>query len=317
MATAGLRTLDDSRVARRRSLRVDQPRKPPVALRPLHRIWRRTIDGIQVMPVALPVRQLTPGLTGLVACQISDLHVDREEDLRRLEHAVRIINAQSPELVFLTGDYFSGGDTMRRYLGEFSRTIAQLSPLHGVFAILGNHDHWASAAMISDALKASGARVLANEHQRLLVRGEPLTIVGIDDLWSRRAEPARAFSGLKPEDCTIVLAHNPDTAPYLRSFAPGVMLSGHTHGGVVRIPYYGSLIRSILQIGQQYSAGLNRYNEFYIYTNRGLGTFWLRIRINCRPEVSRFTLIPCAAERENADVAPRRSRPRRRRRATS
>jgi hypothetical protein len=70
------------------------------------------------------------------------------------------------------------------------------------------------------------------------------------------------------------------------------MLSGHTHGGVVRIPFYGSPLKSILRIGKQFYSGLNRYEDFYIYTNRGLGTFWLRIRINCPPEVSRFTLTP-------------------------
>src|ERR1700758_444824 len=107
MGTASLRTLDNVRTVRGSPPLTEKPRKPPVPLRPLHRIWRRTIDGIQVVPVALPVRSLSSGLTGLVACQISDLHVDREEDLLRLEQAVRIINAQKPDFVFLTGDYFS------------------------------------------------------------------------------------------------------------------------------------------------------------------------------------------------------------------
>ena len=133
---------------------------------------------------------------------------------------------------------------------------------------------------IAEALRKAGARVLANENHPLRIRGERLCVVGIDDLWSRRAEPSRAFRGLEDQDCTIVLAHNPDTALYTRHLEPGVMLSGHTHGGVVRIPFYGSPIKSILRIGKRFYAGLNRYGEFYIYTNRGLGTFWLRIRIN-------------------------------------
>ena len=129
----------------------------------------------------------------------------------------------------------------------------------------------------------------------------------------RRAEPSRAFQGISPDDCTIVLAHNPDTALYTHHLSPGVMLSGHTHGGVVRIPYYGSLIRSILRIGKDYYAGLNRYGDFYIYTNRGLGTFWMRIRINCRPEISRFRLmaLPDSVHREVPTPRPiRRRRPR-------
>src|SRR5216683_3751558 len=283
--------------------------KPPLALRPLHRMWRRTIDDIQVSEVELPVRDLPTGLRGLVACQISDFHVDRDEDLERLALAVETINQQHPDLVFLTGDYFSGPDTMNRYLGAFRDALKNLKPKSGVIAILGNHDHWSSADRISEALRRAGADVLANESRRLTLRNENLVVVGIDDLWSRRAEPARAFADVKSTDCTIVLAHNPDTALYARHLKPGVMLSGHTHGGVVRIPFYGSPLKSILRIGKQFYSGLNRYEDFYIYTNRGLGTFWLRIRINCPPEVSRFTLTPFVDDAAAEIPAPKKLRP--------
>jgi predicted MPP superfamily phosphohydrolase len=273
-------------------------------------MWRRTIDEIEVVRVELPVRRLQPGLNGIVACQISDFHLDRDEDVARLEQAVKVINRQRPEFVFLTGDYFSGPATMRYYIEPFRRALSELNPAAGLFAIPGNHDHWSSISVISAALEAAGARVLANEHHRVQVRGEKLAIVGIDDLWSRRAEPARAFRSLSRDQCTIVLAHNPDTALYTRHLEPGVMLCGHTHGGVVRIPFYGSVINSILRIGKQYYAGLNRYGEFYIYTNRGLGTFWLRIRINCRPEISRFRLNALGAEETPQE--PPRPRPYRR-----
>jgi predicted MPP superfamily phosphohydrolase len=282
--------------------------KPPFALRPLHRMWRRTIDDILVSEISLPVRGLPEAMTGLVACQISDFHVDRDEDLERLGAAVETINRQHPDFVFLTGDYFSGPDTMHRYLGAFSDALKYLSPKIGVYAILGNHDHWSSAERITVALKRAGADVLANESRRLAIRGEKIVVVGIDDLWSRRAEPARAFADVKTGDCSIVLAHNPDTALYARHLKPGVMLSGHTHGGVVRIPYYGSPLKSILRIGKQFYSGLNRYEDFYIYTNRGLGTFWVRIRINCPPEVSRFTLAALSDQVEVESPAPKKLR---------
>ncbi|MGO9451986.1 MAG: metallophosphoesterase [Candidatus Binataceae bacterium] len=266
--------------------------RPPLALRPLHRMWRKTIDEIDVTRVDLPVRGLTETHRSTVACQISDFHVDRDEDLARLHLAVEAINREHPDLVFLTGDYFSGPDTMHYYVDAFRDALRRLKPKTGLFAILGNHDHWSSSDRITDALRAAGADVLLNENRRVRLHDGELVVVGIDDLWSRRAEPARAFAHVRPEDTTIVLAHNPDTALYARHLRPGVMLSGHTHGGVVRIPYYGSPLKSILKIGKQFYSGLNRYEDFYIYTNRGLGTFWLRIRINCRPEVSRFSLIP-------------------------
>jgi predicted MPP superfamily phosphohydrolase len=279
-----------SQVAREQPRPARRP-KPPIALRPLHRIWRRTLDEIDVARIRLPVRGLPAALEGMVACQLSDLHVDRDEDLERLVLAVGAVNAQRPDLVFLTGDYFTGPETMRRYLAGFREAISALKPRLGVFAVAGNHDHWSSVERITGALEQAGVRVLANESHRLHVRGQSLVVVGIDDLWSRRAEPSRAFAQVRPDECTMVLAHNPDTALYARHLKPGVMLSGHTHGGVVRLPFYGSPLK-LLRIGKQFYAGLNRYRDFYIYTNRGLGTYWLRIRINCRPEVSRFHLTP-------------------------
>ncbi|HJU09595.1 MAG TPA: metallophosphoesterase [Candidatus Binataceae bacterium] len=313
MKTAGLRVVEGPTEHSPRRKRHGRNR-PPMPLRPLHRMWRRTIDEIEIVRVDLPVRHLNPALSGIVACQISDFHLDRDEDVARLEQAVKAINRQKPEFVFLTGDYFSGPATMRFYIEPFRRALADLTPSTGVFAIPGNHDHWSSINVIVDALDAAGVRVLANEHERVNVRGEKLVVVGIDDLWSRRAEPARAFRGVTRDDCTIVLAHNPDTALYTRHLEPGVMLCGHTHGGVVRIPFYGSVINSILRIGKQYYAGLNRYGEFYIYTNRGLGTFWLRIRINCRPEISRFRLNPLTDDQHTHEPPPPRNYRRHRRR---
>ncbi len=286
----------------------EQPRrarrsKPPIALRPLHRIWRRTLDEIELTRIRLPVRGLPAALEGLVACQLSDLHVDRDEDLERLVLAVSAVNAQQPDLVFLTGDYFTGPQTMRRYLAGFRAALSALAPRLGVFAVAGNHDHWSSVERIFEALEQAGVRVLANQSHRLHVRGESLVVVGIDDLWSRRAEPSRAFAQVRPGECTLVLAHNPDTALYARHLHPGVMLSGHTHGGVVRLPFYGSPLK-LLRIGKQFYAGLHRYRDFYIYTNRGLGTYWLRIRINCRPEVSRFHLTPLGDAAHGAPAKP-------------
>lgn len=301
MSTASL-TAD---LSPRRTKTRTRRSKPPLPLRPLHRLWRRTIDDIEVRKVALPVRQLPAPIEGVVACQISDFHVDRDEDLTRLGRAVELINSQRPAFVFLTGDYFSGRETMRRYLGAFGRELRRLSPMVGTYAIAGNHDHWASFDDIDHTLRSAGIEVLSNESRRVNLHNAALTIVGIDDLWTRRADPARAFREVRPGDCTLVLAHNPDTALYTRHLEPGVMLSGHTHGGVVRLPYYGSPLKSILKLGKQFYAGLNRYRDFYIYTNRGLGTFWLRVRINCRPEVSHFRLT---GQIPRAQVEPGRTR---------
>src|SRR5579875_408769 len=176
MGTAGIRIeiASDSPGARPRR------NKPPLPLRPLHGLWRRAIDEIDLRRLALPVRGLPSALEGLSACQISDFHVDRDEDLQRLGRAVELINCQKPALVFLTGDYFSGRETMRRYLGGFARELRKLRPLVGIFAIAGNHDHWASFEPIASAMAGAGIEVLRNSSRRLEIEGSALTVVGID-----------------------------------------------------------------------------------------------------------------------------------------
>src|SRR5215469_12813435 len=133
-SAANVMGAEAARAQPRRSRRL----KPPIALRPLHRIWRRTLDEIDVTRIRLPVRGLPTALEGMVACQLSDLHVDRDEDLERLLLAVEATNAQRPDLVLLTGDYFTGPETMRRYLTGFRDAMRALKPRLGTFAVAGN-----------------------------------------------------------------------------------------------------------------------------------------------------------------------------------
>ena len=258
--------------------------------RPFHSVWRWMTDKIDVTNLELPVSRLPAGFAGLIACQVSDLHIDSEADLVRLEKAVKIINGNNPDIVFLTGDYFSGPRSTSRYVGSLIRTLTDLRAPLGVFAIAGNHDHYSSFWTIAHALSKACVRVLANENYALELGDSRVIIVGIDDLWSQRARPNYAFRGVEPGECTILLVHNPDVAMYVRHLRPGVILSGHTHGGIIRFPVYGSPVKSFLRIGKRFYSGLNRYEDFYIYTNRGLGGFPLGFRINCRPEVSVFRL---------------------------
>jgi predicted MPP superfamily phosphohydrolase len=107
-------------------------------------MWRRTPDQIEVIGVAPPVRRPPRRLAGVVACQIIDFRIEREEDLNRLEQAVSAINREHPDLVFLTGRLFFRADTMRRYIGRFGRVLTELQSAGGIFAIAGKHDHWSS-----------------------------------------------------------------------------------------------------------------------------------------------------------------------------
>jgi uncharacterized protein len=170
--------------------------EPLNPLRPLLWSWLRMTDQIEVTRVDLPVRRLPSEFDGLVACQVSDFHVDSEADLQRLQEAVRTINGQSPDLVFLTGDYFSGPKSMGRYIGAVRQVLAELKPTLGVFAIAGNHDHSSSFWTIARALSKSDVCVLANENYSLEVRGNRVFIVGVDDLCRAVRNPRAHFGEL-------------------------------------------------------------------------------------------------------------------------
>src|SRR5437879_13071235 len=101
---------------------------------------------------------------------------------------------------------------MGRYIGAVRQALAELNPTLGVFAIAGNHDHSSSFWTIAREFSRSDVCVLANENYSLKVQGSRVFIVGVDDLWSRRAQPSRPFRVIGPDDCTSPPTHTPHTA---------------------------------------------------------------------------------------------------------
>jgi len=240
----------------------------------------------------LGVEALPDELSGTVLVQVSDLHVGRDVDDAYLVSCLRLVRDLRPDVVVVTGDIL----TFRRGRGE-----AQFEQLRGVLqnlphgrletlAILGNHDYgpnWSDgrvASRVASELVRSGARVLRNESA--LVRG--LDIVGVDDLWARRADPARALSSRQGQ-AALVLCHNPDALDQLDwGGYEGWILAGHTHGGQCRLPFCSPPILPIKN--RRYAAGeVQLPDGRRLYVNRGLGHLE-RIRFNVRPEVTAFTL---------------------------
>ncbi len=241
-------------------------------------------EGLGVELPVLTVPGLDPAHDGLKIAQLSDLHVGPRTPRERIRAAIARVNAWKPDLVTLTGDYLcrdeAGVGLMREQLGGIEAPCV---------AVLGNHDHWVDPRGAARALSAHGYAVLRNENTALTLRGAPFTVIGIDDLLTGEARPAKALAGAG-EGSRLALAHGPRTADLLRARGePLVCLSGHTHGGQIHLPL---LTRFMLRTmaHEPYDRGLFRLGEVQLYVNRGVGNSAFRIRLGSDPEVALITL---------------------------
>jgi predicted MPP superfamily phosphohydrolase len=242
-------------------------------------------DTLRAEAVEFQVPGLDPRHDGLRVAQLSDVHVGPRTPPERVRAAVALANSFDPDLVALTGDFLSRG---RRGLPLLRDQLDGLRA-GAVVAVLGNHDHWVDPEGARRVLEAMGYALLRNQHTVLRLRGAPLAAVGVDDLFTRHADPARALAGV-PRGSRLVLAHGPRTADLLRGRGePFLVLSGHTHGGQINL---GAFTRFMIEsvVKEPYWRGRYQVGPVQLYVNRGVGSSIFRLRVNSDPEVTLATL---------------------------
>ncbi len=230
------------------------------------------------------LRRLPKGLDGLRVVHLSDFHYGPLVDPRHLERAIEIANDLKPDLIALTGDYIS---QERIYAAPCAELVGRLRAKHGVFAVLGNHDHWTDAKLIADLFRAEKIRVLINEGLRVDVDDESFWLAGVDDTMVGLEDLPLALAGSGDCEFKLLLAHNPIILRRAARADVDLVLSGHTHGGQVTLRpeknRSGRPRRRMLR-------GLGRRANTQIYVTRGLGMVVLPIRYGCPPEVSLLEL---------------------------
>ncbi len=244
------------------------------------------------------IQGLPPAFEGARIAQLSDIHLDEYTEPLFLEHAVKVVNALNPDFVYLTGDYISDGIAPKKFaMGAAWQCANILRKLKCPqrYAILGNHDVAVDSNEVQAALRDNGIPVIVNACTPLERDGSRVWLSGLDDCGSGHpkldlAIPER-IRGIA-EEPVILLCHEPDFADRVveRRFAQdiAVMISGHSHGGQVRLPLIGPLI--LPPLGKKYIEGWFRFGNMQLYVNRGLGTVDLPFRFDCPPEISVFTL---------------------------
>lgn len=238
--------------------------------------------------VALTVPSDHRALAGLRIGFVTDTHVNpffRQADLQR---GVDLIAAERPDLILLGGDYIS---ETTRYMDEAAPvlgTLARNAPL-GAFAILGNHDLGGHTPAVVVGLEREGIRVLRNEVVEIPFGGDSLWVAGIDDTLLGQPLPAAAFARIPDGAAKLCLWHEPDAADIAKGFGPFAQLSGHSHGGQIRLPVVGELAVPIG--GRRYPIGSYDLDGMQLYVSRGLGTYRPPVRFRCPPEVTLITLV--------------------------
>ncbi len=289
---------------------LDAPRRPPISRRSFVKAGLGGAAGLAIYAAGIerhwievtlhdvPLAGLSAAFNGLRIVQLSDIHMDEYTEPYFLRHVVDPINGMRPDMVVLTGDFISFGLAPVGFAvgaaWQCANILSGLQCKH-LYAVLGNHDVGVDPKAVTAALTANGIRVLTNACLPIERQGGRFWLAGLDDPVLGAPDPERAIPNAirnVPHEPLILICHAPDYVDTLLERPEGeavnLMLSGHTHGGQVRLPLVRAL--HLPELGRKYVEGWFRFGPMQLYVNRGVGTVGVPFRFDCPPEITLFTL---------------------------
>jgi predicted MPP superfamily phosphohydrolase len=228
------------------------------------------------------VRDLPAAFEGFRITHLTDIHHSRILGLNEVRRVVSLAQQTRPDMFVLTGDYST---SYRRYIEPCAEALAELNAPEGVWAVLGNHDHYTDPELTTRALQRQHIAVLNNAHTTLQRGSDAIQLSGIDDWTWNAVDWGRAFSGLKAGTPTILLSHQPTVLDFEQTQNVSLILSGHTHGGQLNFPLLGAPARFATP-DLKYARGLFRRGDTQLYVSTGTGVIGLPLRFGVRPEIA-------------------------------
>lgn len=247
----------------------------------IERLWLR------VKRFEVELRRLPDQMDGLRIAFLSDFHVGEAISQGAARRAVRQALALKPDLILLGGDYLYEFWPHPDKVAEILRPLR--APL-GVYGVLGNHDFRGRTPEAKAALAEAGVGLLENQSVHI---GDRLVLAGVEELEGGRPDFAKALRGIPKSATVIALCHNPDLVYEAARHRVDLMLSGHTHGGQIRLPIFDALLTNT-NLPRKYAEGLFCFGHTRLLVTRGIGIVGLPIRFMCRPEVCLVTLREAA-----------------------
>ena len=247
----------------------------------------------QLVRKEIALRRWPSRLDGFTVALLSDFHYDPYFSVHPIRSAVEVVNGLQPDLIALTGDFVSvplfGAAAKGAADAEpCAQLLGKLRAPHGVWSVLGNHDVSCNADRVTNSLQAVGISMLSNQSVAVEKDGARFWLGGVDDVLFGSADLPGTLRGVPSEEAIVLMVHEPDYADYVADYPVDLQLSGHTHGGQVRIPFMRPLY--LPELAKKYVQGLFRIRELMLYTNAGIGTVEFPVRWNCPPEITFITV---------------------------
>lgn len=256
-------------------------------------LLRPKLGDVEITQLEIPVAGLPQAFDGYQIMLVSDLHAGPLASVAEVERRLAAGAALHADLAVFGGDL---ADSPGEVLAGAARVLSQVRARDGIVAVLGNHDIWLGEASVRAVLEEHGVQVLTNEHLRLSRGPAHLYLAGVNDAaYTRKDDLAAALARVPDEQTVILLSHAPIIVRRPLAGRAALVLSGHTHGGQIVLPYVGPLYVPS-KLGRRYASGLHRINGQWLYVTRGLGEIFPPLRLGCPPEIASLTLR-CAASR--------------------
>lgn len=231
------------------------------------------------------VENLPPSFDGYRIAFLTDTHVAAFVRRAYYKEIVAQTMRFEPDAILFGGDFVH----WERHIPLMAEVLMTgLSARDGVYAVLGNHDYWANADGVVAALTARGVRFIMNRSVAIRRGDDLISLAGIDEIYRGRPDVNAAFGRVGPDVPCIGLSHHPDIIDLVEDRRIDLLLCGHTHGGQIRFPFFGSVVVPSKHEAR-YASGFHRVGSVLMYVSRGLGAI-PPLRILCKPELATFIL---------------------------